>query len=230
MRHQGRRWLALADARAGVHEGIALYTEGNIDEAQRTIVRHVRAHPTVWPEVLDEIGTGVLAMPLVYRELQAAETNVDRARLVLQEIAVSDVMAADPESGLSRGRTALNKGAIAEAKAHFDRYWSAHSETSRSELHAALSATFGPTPDPRQAAELAYVLLGAGLWNEAFALYGSHKDRDSKSATPLRFFEALEADLASDTETAIALYRDVVANRPTHRLALLRLESLTRED
>ncbi len=79
-------------------------------------------------------------------------------------------------------------------------------------------------PATAPAEERANALFQWGLWYELFELSRTGLAADTQSA--LQVYHGLEADLRGDAAAARVDYEAVLAQRPTHALALARLGRL----
>ena len=68
-------------------------------------------------------------------------------------------------------------------------------------------------------------LLWAGLWHEAFSAFDAAR-KAGPDGPELRFYEGVELEINGKRQAAVDAYYDVLAEIPTHLLALKRLEVL----
>lgn len=229
MRDQGRQLLSISHAREELNAGIDLYRGGKADEGQRLIARQVLSHPELWGETLDRLGMQVLGLPLVYGELQAyvdSGGGFKSTEALYQARAIVQGEETSAESGqalLWDGRAKLSAGDVFGAKPAFDAYWDRRRGGQRRAQAYQRILSSVESPLGAGAEEAAHLLLGMGLWDEAFALCAQAEG----AGAGLRFFDGLQLELGGDFVAARSVYADLLGERPNHRLGRLRLDALS---
>ncbi|HDP89887.1 MAG TPA: hypothetical protein ENN42_08025 [Thioalkalivibrio sp.] len=206
-------------------------------ECQRALGQALLLDPAVCNEVVDRFGPRLSGLPAVRGHLteivdappqrighdMLAKLGIlfgrpDQARAHLG----GDGALAAPDLGLLAGRLALDAGDIHAAKRHFDAYWEAPGRDRKAAVAAILSK------HPKDSHELCAAgrrLIWGGLWHEAFATFDKARAAGAETAES-RFYQGVELELNAKSDAALERYRAVLAEVPTHRLALLRLCAL----
>jgi len=215
------------------------FDQGDVIQAQKTLVSMLEAHPDRLAHALTVFDTDALGMPAVAAAISHSPERVHLSAMeklrqtlvfegidaVLEEL---DALPADEEKqdraiALWHARLLLLDGRFGDSRSQFDGYWDGYSD----ERQQAINQLTPRDSELKQhGASAAEQLFALGLWDEAAEVA---KDAMAVGAADpgLGFYIANMAERDQGSEEAIGQYERVLEALPNHEFALRRIQTLS---